>query len=49
MAAYPVPGRAARWARWALLVALVLAVALSDVVLLAPPQGAHASRQSRRV
>ena len=47
MAAYPVPGKAARWARLALLAALVIAVALSDVVLLAPPQGAHASRSEQ--
>ena len=44
MATYPLPGRAARWARLPLRVALVVAVALSDVVLLAPPQGAQASR-----
>jgi len=44
MAAYPVTGIAARWARLALLAALVIAVALSGVVLLAPPQGAYASR-----
>jgi hypothetical protein len=44
MAAYPLAGRAARWARRTLLVVLVVALALSDVVLLAPPQGAHASR-----
>ena len=43
MAAYPLPGRAARWVRSALLAALVLALALSDVVLLAPPQGTQAS------
>ena len=47
MATYPVPGRAARWVRSALRAALVLAVALSDVVLLAPPQGTQASRSEQ--
>ena len=47
MAAYPVPGRAARWVRSALRAALVLALALSDVVLLASPLGTQASRSEQ--
>ena len=47
MATYPVPGKAARWARLALMAALVITLALSDVVLLAPPPGAHASRSEQ--
>jgi len=47
MAAYPLPGMAARWTRLALQDALALAVALPDVVLLAQPPGAGASRSEQ--